>query len=1020
MNRKMLFLTLLCVAVISSSATAATVAYWRFEEGVAGTNVPKGGTADGQYYPAVLDSSGNNYHLSAWSEGGYAGEGYRSLVPISQVPQTGAANTLSLQSTGGVPGMWTEPGSGIQTWKPLTWTVEAYFRTTDLDDWRVVVGRDGDDINAEHPAFRIMNTGDGGNAIRAAFCDMAGNVHVLNTSNGFVQLGQWYHVAATSDGTNFVLYVNGVEEARLVINSVDARLSDGSNGNAAGGGDWAPGNWTVFRGMWNGGHSDRWYGYIDEVRISDAALAPSEFLNSGAVLEGPSDWAVFPEDVTTASFTVTAAAVPFGETMTGVTWYKDTPDPNTPIVVDGVKYSVATTATQSTLTIYDVVAADQTDYSARATFSDATVVESTRKGHLYIRSGLVHRYSFDGNVNDPVGGADGIIIDPNAITDPRISFAGGQMLLDNYELNTNPADVNLIAYVELPAGIISALDNYMTIEVWLTPHRNNAWTTIFAFGDTWNPNPWIDGFTGGRVGVLAQLNRGGNGGPSFTGIAPGGGQVNMSSPDLLTLNEEVMFTATWNGNTGQMRQYVNGVLTDTDNLNARLSDMEDIKNWIGIGFWPDAILNASLNEFRIYDTALPSYYINAHYIAGPDVTAVELKPVVEAPANIAVYPNLRDDDADVSEMVAAVVDKPAGTTVAGAVWFKDPDPTISGDESQLSNGGKYSISFTDEDTTLTINNVDSLDEAYYYATVTLNTNATGTSDSGKLTVSQGLVHRWSFSGNLVDSIGGADGTLVDPSGLASFVEGTKLLLDNPGFGPNSNPAGVTYVTLPDGIVSALDNYATIEMWVTPHVKQGNQGDWVNMFAFGSDRDGDPANYTGGDGIIGSLKGDGADNPLFSWDLSGTQRWKISGPAVLDEEMLFAMVWDGNAGVGTLYVIDAAGTRVASADIGGTNRVLSNIEDTANILGGNWWNDYMLNGTINEMRIYDWPFEQPWIEEHYIVGADETVVDPCLEYSPFDVTGGAGLGEERDCKVDILDFAKFAEAWLSCGRLESCD
>jgi hypothetical protein len=1012
MKKTMLFLTLL--AVLGSSATAATVAYWRFEEGVAGTNVPKGGTGNGQYYPAVLDSSGNGYHMSAWSEGGFAGEGYRSLVPISQVPQTGAANTLSLQSTGDVPGMWTND-TNLAAWAPSTWTVEAWVRCTAMNAWRAAVGRDAAGINGGFSAFRIMFNDQ--NAAYTSFCDMAGNVHELNTSNNYVVGNRWYHLAATSDGTTFIFYVDGVEVARKVLTaSADTRLSNGSNGSA-GGGDWAPGNWTVFRGMWFGGHTDRWFGYIDEVRISDTALTPAEFLNSGAVLEGPSDWAVFPEDVTTASFTVTAAAVPFGETMTGVTWYKDTPDPNTPIVVDGVKYSVDTTATQSTLTIYDVVPADQTDYSAKATFSDATVVDSTRKGHLYIRSGLVHRYSFDGNVNDSVGGAHGIIIDPNALTDPRVSFADGQMLLDNYELNTNPADANLIAYVELPAGIISALDNYMTIEVWLTPHRNNNWTTIFAFGDTWNENPWVDGFSGGRVGVLAQLNRNGAGGPSFTGIAPGGGQVNMTSPNLLTLDEEVMFAATWNGNTGQMRQYVNGVLTDTDNLNARLSDMDDFKNWIGIGFWSDAILNASLNEFRIYDTALPSYYINAHYIAGPDVTAVELKPAVAAPASIAVYPDLRDDDADVAEMVAAVVDKPAGTTVAGAVWFKDPDPTISGDEIQLSNGAKYSISFTDEDTTLVINNVDSSDEAYYYATVTLNTGASGTGNSGKLTVSQGLVHRWSFSGNLVDSVGGADGTLVDPSGLASFVDGnTRLFLDNPNFAPNSNPSEVAYVALPNGIISALDNYMTIELWVTPHKKQGN---WVNMFAFGSDRDGDPANYTGGDGIIGSLRGDGTDTPLFSWDLGGTQRWKLSGPAALDEEMLFAMVWDGNNKVGTLYVIDASGTRVASAAIGGTNRILSNLNDTANILGGNWWNDYMLNGTINEMRIYDWAFEQPWIEEHYIVGPDVVDVNPCLEYSPFDVTGGTGLGEERDCKVDILDFAKFAEAWLSCGRLV-CD
>lgn len=1011
MKRIMLFLTLLCLC-ISASASASTVAYWRFEEGPLGANVARGGLPNGTYYPGAMDSSGNSYHLSAWSDGGFAGEGYRNAVPMGVVPLTHAANTLCLQSTGDVPGMWTNDVT-LDSWAPGAWTVEAWARCTSINNWRVIVGRDGDDINGDNPAFRIMFTNY--NAVRASFCDMSKGYHELNSSGNLVVNDRWYHIAATSDGSTFILYVDNVEVARKVLNTADTRMSNGTNGRAAGG-DWHQGAWTVFRGMWNGGHSDRWYGYIDEVRVSDTALTPDQFLTSGAVLEGPQDWAVFPEDVTTGTFTVTAAAVPYGETMADVTWYKDSPDPNTVIIPDGIKYSVNTTATQSTLTIYDVTGTDETDYHAKATFTDATVANSTRKAHLYIRSGLVHRYSFDGNVNDAIGTAHGTIVDPNALS----SFVDGQLLLNNPAVNASPAEANSIAYVELPAGIISSLDNFMTVEMWLTPHRNANWTTFFAFGDTWNPDPFVQGFTGGRVGMLAQLNRDVTGarGPSFTTIAPGGNQRTLTSPDSyqLALEQQIMYAVTWNGNNGQMRHYINGVLIDTDTINAKLSEMEDVKCWLGLPFWGDAVLNASLNEMRIYDTALPSYYINAHNLVGPDVTVVELKPAVAAPAAVAVYPDLRDDDADAAQMVAAVTDKPAGTTVTGAVWYKDLDPAIAGDEVALADNAKYDISFTDNDTTLMINGVTSADEAYYYATVTINTGAAGTGGSAKLTVCQGLVHRWSFSGDLTDSIGDADGTLFDPAGLASFVGGTQLLLANSDDAPNANPNGVAYVTLPAGIISALDNYATIEMWVTPHAKQGN---WVNMFAFGSDRDGDPLNYTGGDGIIGSLRGDGIDSPLFSYDINGAQRWRVAGPAALDQEMLFAMAWDGNTGTGTLYVIDAAGTQVASAAITG-NRILANIDDTANIIGGNWWNDFMLNGTINEMRIYDWAFDAAWIKEHYIVGPDATAVNPCLEYSPFDVTGGDGNGEARDCKVDILDFAKFAEDWLTCGRLDACN
>jgi hypothetical protein len=335
----------------------------------------------------------------------------------------------------------------------------------------------------------------------------------------------------------------------------------------------------------------------------------------------------------------------------------------------------------------------------------------------------------------------------------------------------------------------------------------------------------------------------------------------------------------------------------------------------------------------------------------------------------------------------------------------------------LTDDAKYDISWTDEGTTLKVNNVNSSDEAYYYAKITLNTGASGTGGSGKLTVSQGLVHRWSFNGDLTDSIGGAHGTLVDPSGIASFVGGSQLLLPNPSFAPNSNPGQVAYVSLPAGIIPALDNYATIEFWVTPYVKQDTN--WINLFAFGRDFDGDPANYTGGHGIIGSLKGNGQANPLFTHDMGSAQRWTVGGPTVeVNQEFLFAMTWDGNNRVGNLYVIDANGTRVASATFG-ADRVLANIEDTANIIGGNWWNDYMFNGSINEVRIYDWAYDRAWIEEHYAVGPDVVYVNPCLVRPQFDLAGGGEFGDQPDCKVDLKDFAAFAQEWLECGRLEGC-
>jgi hypothetical protein len=71
------------------------------------------------------------------------------------------------------------------------------------------------------------------------------------------------------------LYLNNILVGQTSFSSTDPRLAIG-NGSGA---DWQAGTWTLARGLWNGGHVDRVYGFIDEVRISDTALDPSQFLS---------------------------------------------------------------------------------------------------------------------------------------------------------------------------------------------------------------------------------------------------------------------------------------------------------------------------------------------------------------------------------------------------------------------------------------------------------------------------------------------------------------------------------------------------------------------------------------------------------------------------------------------------------------------------------------------------------------------------------------------------------------------
>jgi hypothetical protein len=91
-------------------------------------------------------------------------------------------------------------------------------------------------------------------------------------------------MAAVSDGANLSLYLRNVTEGgdwqliaytdMTLSGSPDTALTAGTGD----GGDWDAGNWSVGRGLYAGGHGDRAYGFLDEVRISDAALSTSEFL----------------------------------------------------------------------------------------------------------------------------------------------------------------------------------------------------------------------------------------------------------------------------------------------------------------------------------------------------------------------------------------------------------------------------------------------------------------------------------------------------------------------------------------------------------------------------------------------------------------------------------------------------------------------------------------------------------------------------------------------------------------------
>ena len=326
---RLLRLTQLAVLVVivlavgvSQVQAQTTVAWWRFGDDPSDPNY--GGITDGDWvqptagrteisvdpdpgvppeYIPGYDSSGNGNTLVAWDAGG-AGHNYREDVASSTITG-GSANGWSIQNEGAYPAAFTwsqqtsPTGTDLQTFTPSTWTIEATVRPTTVDGvFRTFIGREGnnvgDDPNSAPLYFQITNE----NQFRINYTDADGYTHLATSSGLNIYEGQWYHVAATNDGSNLSLYLDQFDGTGYQqVATLDLTASGSTNtamidpGLDANSETWG---WTVGRGRYGtstdptADHTDRFFGNIDEVRITDGVLSTGSFLFAGQNLNhGP-------------------------------------------------------------------------------------------------------------------------------------------------------------------------------------------------------------------------------------------------------------------------------------------------------------------------------------------------------------------------------------------------------------------------------------------------------------------------------------------------------------------------------------------------------------------------------------------------------------------------------------------------------------------------------------------------------------------------------------------------------------
>ncbi|MCP4070123.1 MAG: LamG domain-containing protein [Hyphomicrobiales bacterium] len=233
-----------------NSAQATTVGYWTFEEGIANTSPTIAGS--------IIDQTANN------NDGTPVGNPtYRADVPVSTIPATAASNSLSMEFDG-VDDYVSIAQSPSLNSLSNAFTVEFWMKAETLQSslWLVADQSHGWG-DSKGWLFQGDSTGKLGFGV--------GNDSSFDIISSTADLrdNQWHHVAGTYDSTVsgglLQLFVDGSLNGTLTSILFASSNRDVNMGASYGG----PNGFLRF-----------FNGSVDELRISDVALAPNQFLTA--------------------------------------------------------------------------------------------------------------------------------------------------------------------------------------------------------------------------------------------------------------------------------------------------------------------------------------------------------------------------------------------------------------------------------------------------------------------------------------------------------------------------------------------------------------------------------------------------------------------------------------------------------------------------------------------------------------------------------------------------------------------
>ena len=343
----------------------------------------------------------------------------------------------------------------------------------------------------------------------------------------------------------------------------------------------------------------------------------------------------------------------------------------------------------------------------------------------------------------------------------------------------------------------------------------------------------------------------------------------------------------------------------------------------------------------------------------------------------------------------------AGTSPTNASVWPDTEPDGMCDAWEASNG-------------LNVGTDDSLDhaDADGFANIEEFQAGTDPQDSDWSPENAAMAHRWSFTGDLADSVGGSDAQVANDTplnaGSSSIQNPTNFRL----YG--GTKATSDYLVLGDGILSNLQSDGvvpvTIELWATQNAIQN----WSRIFAFGVNDGTNPGpnealrmTWTQGTDINADQV---SWEPTTSWG-PGNAPFVLGAPCHVVMTIVPAVFTNGAITSGTQvtwYASPASGSQAAGHPLYGANGSFNTpagvdlraLFDSACTLGRSFYGDNTAAATYDEVRIWKGALTESERELFQLLGPDN--------FDRSDVDNG-GLGDGFPDQWEIAYFGNTTTA-----------